>query len=394
MLLMGVTAIMPLSMHVILPAIPTVSRAMDAPVPTVQLAVTLFLIVVAFGQLIYGPLSDRFGRKPPLLVGLCIFIAGTLVCAGANSIAMLLGGRMLQGLGACSGVVLARAMLRDVYPPDRGAQLQAHMSSIMILLPIFAAMIGGMLVGLVGWRWPFIVLACIGAFLLFRSMPINETHAGPRAAPGFGRMVRDYAELLKLPQFTGAAGAIGLLTGCLFGFLTQVPQLFEEGLGIPPNRYGFLLAIVPCGWGAGSFVASRLIPRVGARRLSIVAARMVFVTSFGVLACALAFPLSVPSLLVPMVLFNFSQALASPGLTMQAISANPQRIGAASGLMGFLMMLGGAVATRIVSVVSDGTALPLGVLMAVLGATAALLALWGIRHAAAPRAVEVKPEAA
>jgi DHA1 family bicyclomycin/chloramphenicol resistance-like MFS transporter len=377
-------------MHVILPAIPTVSRAMSAPVPTVQLAVTLFLMVVAFAQLVYGPLSDRFGRKPPLLVGLVIFIAGTLVCAGANSIATLLGGRMLQGLGACSGVVLARAMLRDVYPPDRGAQLQAHMSSIMILLPIFAAMVGGMLVGLIGWRWPFVVLAAVGALLLFRSTPIHETHTGPRAAPGVGRMFADYVALLRLPQFMGSAGAIALMTGCLFSFLTQAPQLFEEGLGIPPSRYGFLLAVIPCGWGVGSFLASRLIPRLGSRRVSTFGARLVFATSFGGLASALIFPLSVPALLVPMVLFNVSQALTVPGLTMQAISANPHRIGAASGLMGFLMMLGGALATRVVSVISDGTELPLGVLIAALGATASLLALWGIRHAAAPRATEVK----
>lgn len=389
-LLIGVTAIMPLSMHVILPAIPTVSRALNAPVPTVQLAVSLFLTVVAFAQLIYGPLSDRFGRKPPLLVGLAIFIAGTLVCAGANSIGMLLGGRMLQGLGACSGIVLARAMLRDVYPPERAATLQAHMASIVILLPIVSAMIGGILVGWIGWRWPFVVLATLGALLLVVTIRIGETHTGPRAAPGALRMLGDFASLLRLPQFTGAAASIALMTGCLFSFLAQAPQLFEEGLGLSPSQYGFLLAIVPCGWGTGSFIASKLIPRLGARRVAAVGSTLVFVTAFGQLASALLLPLSAAALLVPVVLFNISQALAVPGLTTQAISSNLNRIGAASGLLGFLMMAGGAVATHLISLVNDGTALPLGILMAVFGVAAALLARWGIRHAAAGVAREVR----
>lgn len=387
---MAVTALMPLSMHVILPAIPSISRAMSTPVSTVQLAVTLFLTVVALAQLVYGPLSDRYGRKPPLLIGLGIFVAGTLVCAAANSIEMLLGGRMLQGLGACCGIVLARAMLRDVYPPERGALLQARMSSIVIILPVFAAIAGGMLVGWVGWRWPFVLLAALGAVLLLRSLRIGETHAGPRVAQGAGAMLKDFVGLLRMPRFTGAAGAIALTAGGVFAFLSQAPQLFEAGLGIPPNRYGFLLAVMPCGWATGSLIASWLIPRMGSRRVSLLGARLVFVTSFGALASALLLPLSAAGLLAPMLLFNASQAIATPGLSTQAVSANLNRIGAASGLMGFLMMAGGALATHIISLFNDGTALPLGILVAVLGVGAALLARWSLRHELEPRLKETR----
>jgi len=389
-LLMGVTALMPLSMHVILPAIPAISRGLNAPVSTIQLAVSLFLAVVAFGQLVYGPMSDRFGRKPPLLVGLGIFVVGTLVCAAATSAAMLLGGRMLQGLGACSGVVLARAMLRDVYPADRSAVLQARMSTIVIIAPIASAIIGGMLISWIGWRWPFVLLAGIGALLLAWTFRIGETNTQRRAAPGAIEMLRDFAALLRLPQFTGAAASIALNTGALFAFLSQVPGLFEEGLGIPPSRYGFLLAVMPFAFGTGSFLASRLIPRIGTRRVSVLGSRLVFVTAFGLLASALLVPLSASGLLVPMVLFNVCQALTIPGLTTQAISANLKRIGAASGLMGFLMMAAGAISTQIISLVDDDSALSLGVLVAVLGVGAALSAQWGIRHAPLERGRETR----
>jgi DHA1 family bicyclomycin/chloramphenicol resistance-like MFS transporter len=384
-LLMGVGSLTPLGMHVVLPAIPTIAREVGSQPSTIQLAVSIFLATVAVTQLVYGPVSDRFGRKPPLFAGLGIFVAGSLICAFATSSATLLAGRAVQGIGACSGVVLARAMLRDVYPPERSAALQARLSALVILAPVAVAIGAGTLISWVGWRVPFLILAAFGAVLALRVLRIGETHLERRVAPGIGAMLRDFASLLRVRQFAGSVGGIALATGAFFGFLSQVPALFEEGLGIPPSRYGFYLAMMPVSFGAGSLVAMRLIPRLGSRRLALFAMWLMAAASLAMLAGAFLLPLSVASLLAPMIVFNLGQSMAIPGLTTIAVSTDLRRIGAASGLMGFLMMAAGALGAQIIALAHDGTARPLGVLVAVLGIAGALVSHWGIRRAAAEK---------
>jgi DHA1 family bicyclomycin/chloramphenicol resistance-like MFS transporter len=378
---MGVGSLTPLGMHVVLPAIPTIAREVGAQPSVIQLAVSIFLATVAVTQLVYGPISDRFGRKPPLLAGLAIFVAGSLICASAASASVLLAGRAVQGIGACAGIVLARAMLRDVYPPERSAALQARLSALVILAPVAAAIGAGTLIAWVGWQVPFLILAAFGALLVLRVMRIGETHLERRAAPGFRAMLRDFVSLIRVPQFSGSVAGIALATGGFFAFLSQAPALFEEGLGIPPSRYGFFLAMMPISFGLGSLIATRMIPRVGSRRLSLVAMWLVMAASLMMLASAFALPLSVASLVAPMFVFNLAQSMAIPGLTTIAISTDLKRIGAASGLMGFMMMAAGALGAQVIALAHDGSARPLGVLIAVLGTAGALSSAWGIGRA-------------
>ncbi len=356
--LVALTALLPLGMHMLLPALPSIAREFGAPIHTIQWAVTGFMIAVAVAQLVYGPLSDRYGRRAPLLVGLLIFAAGSLVCAAAPNTWVLLLGRVIQGAGACTGIVLGRAMVRDVYSTERSSTLLAYVSMALMMVPGMAPIIGGVLLSWLGWRWPFLLNACIGVALFAIAWRLRETHLVRLKMPSLLALVRDFGLLMRKPAFVFPALATSFPSAGFFGFVSIAPALLDDRLQVPPDRYGFYFFMLPLGYFIGSFLATRLTPRLGGAVMALAGFTLAALFSLGMVAMVLTTELSALKVFLAVGLINGSMGLSVPTLQVRAMSADPRLIGAASGLLGFLQMAFGALGTQVLGALYDATALP------------------------------------
>jgi DHA1 family bicyclomycin/chloramphenicol resistance-like MFS transporter len=378
-ILIAVTAIGPLALNIFVPSIPGLVRVFDTDYATAQLALTLYLVGVAFGQLLYGPLSDRFGRRPVLLGGLTIFLAASLLCALAPSMGLLILGRIVQAVGGCSGMVLSRAIVRDVHQRDKAASVLAYITMAMAMAPAIAPALGGFLEVWFGWRASFVLLVAFGAAVLAWSLAsLRETHFDPVPLPGLAGMAASYARLLRSPVFLGHALNTAFTTAVFFAFLAGAPYIMIELMHRPPSHYGLLFALVSLGYALGSFIAARLSIRFGTLRM--VAAGTLFTLGavllqigFGV--AGLFTPLAI---FLPMTLGAIGNGTSMPNAIAAAISVDPRIAGAASGLIGFLQMTIGAVSTVLVGTFKGTDATAMIVVMTV----ASLLSVAAWRMAA------------
>ncbi len=347
-----------------MPSIPGLQAAFGTDYGTVQLVLTVYLVGIAAGQLVYGPLSDRFGRRPVLLAGLGVFIVGTLACLVAPGIWTLVGGRAVQAIGGCAGAVLSRAIIADVYERGRASSMLAYVTMAMVVVPMLAPALGGTLDLWFGWSAGFVVVLVFGAGLLlaaFVSLP--ETHLERGAPAGAARAIRDTASLLLERGFTTHAAQVAFTTAVFFGFLAGAPYVMVEILGRTPAEYGLYFVLVSAAFMAGNFVAGRLSARAGTARM-VGAGTVIAVAATGLL---LALAASGP--VTPLVLFGLMGVVAlGNGLSVAnglsaAITHDSRRTGAASGLAGFMQMGFGAAASYTVGLLMTDSAVPLVAMM-------------------------------
>ena len=267
-ILIAITAIGPLALNIFLPSLPGLVRVFDTDYGTAQLALTLYLVGIACGQLIYGPLSDRFGRRPVLLAGLGVFVIGSLLAALAPSIGLLIAGRVVQAVGGCAGMVLGRAIVRDVYERDKAASTLAYITMAMAVAPALAPAIGGFLDVWFGWQASFLFVLAFGAVVWFWCLAsARETNFQRQPLPGLRGMAAGYRELLRSRVFLGYALNTAFTTAVFFAFLAGAPYIMIELLKRPASEYGTLFILVSIGYALGNFIAARLAVKVGARRL-------------------------------------------------------------------------------------------------------------------------------
>ena len=267
-ILIAATATGPLALNIFVPSMPGLVSTFNTDYATVQLALTLYLISIAFAQLVYGPASDRFGRRPALLVGLAIYAGASALCAFAWSIESLIAGRMLQAIGGCAGMVLGRAIVRDVYERDRAAGVIAIITMAMAVAPAIAPALGGYLDSVFGWRASFAVPALMGIIVLAgASAGLNETNRTPVPSIDVMAMLRNYGSLLRSRAFIGYAGNTACSVGAFFSFLAGAPYVMIEILNRGPEEYGFYFVLISVGYIAGNFAASRLSARLGVDRM-------------------------------------------------------------------------------------------------------------------------------
>lgn len=362
-LIVAITASGTLSLHILLPALPAIAADLQASPATAQLALTLYLIGLAFGQLFYGPLSDRFGRRPMLIGGLTLYLAGTLGSMLAPGILTLLAARVFQALGGCSGQVLGRAMLRDA--GGDVVKRIAILSTCMAIAPAFAPGVGGFIAGSLGWRWIFGALALIGGGLLLLTIwRLPETNHRRLPLAGIGDTVGGFGALLRIPAYRGYAvgGALGSTN--VYAYLAAAPFVFSTLLHRPAHEVGaYLLMQVAC-VGTGTFISSRLAGRINPQR--VVAVGCAFQVAAGTLLLALLLGglLSVTAIVVPMLLFGLGTGLIYPGgMALALAAADERRIGAASALYGFLQMGLGAVLTVAVGFAGTASATPMAAIL-------------------------------
>ncbi|HEY6982351.1 multidrug effflux MFS transporter [Reyranella sp.] len=336
-----------LAMHIFVPALPEAGHDLGASIGAMQMTMSVYIFGLAIGQLLYGPLSDRFGRRSILTTGLVIYAATGLWAAFAPDVHTLIILRLLQALGGCSGLVIGRAIVRDTALAKEAARRLALMNLMVAIGPGAAPLLGSALTTTFGWRSIFFALAGLGAVnLLFTWLLLPETHSTSGTAQ-VGRLARNYGRLLRSPAFLGYALGGGCATTSIYGFIAASPFIFIHQLGRPDYEVGIYLAIQISGIWLGSMAASRLIPKVSVDRLMVGANLASVLAALSFLAIVLLGHLSVPLVVGPMFFFALGAGIASPAALGQAISVNPAVIGSASGLYGFSQMAVGAVCTAI-----------------------------------------------
>lgn len=373
-ILIAMTALGPLALNIFVPSMPGLVTYFQTDYATVQLTLTLYLIGVAVAQLFYGPLSDRFGRRPLVLAGTALFAGASLLCIFAHSIEMLICGRVLQAVGGCSGMVLSRAIVRDVYERNRSASVLAHITMAMAVAPAIAPALGGVLEHWSGWRASFLLLTAVGgATMVCLVLRLRETNHDPQPLPGIRGMLVGYRDLLRSRTFLGYSLATAFATAAFFAFLAGAPYVMVNLLGRTPSEYGILFVLVSLGYMAGNFLAVRLSARLGVIRMVGLGTGLSFCMTLVMAGLGLAGILTPLAIFLPMACIAIGSGMSMPNAIAAAVSVNPRAAGAASGLLGFLQMTIGAVATTAVGLLQNETQFPMiGVVLA--GTSAGLCA--------------------
>jgi DHA1 family bicyclomycin/chloramphenicol resistance-like MFS transporter len=385
-LLALVTAIAPAALHMLVPALPLLAVVFAAPPGAVQLVLTLFLAGIAAGQLVYGPVSDRFGRRPVLIAGLALFLAGTVLCGFAWSLPALIVGRTLEALGGCAGMVLGRAIVRDVYDRERSASALATIMMVMSLAPSLSPAIGAYLAEWGGWRADFVLLGMVGAaILVLTAAKLEETHMP--APVNLVGMIGSFVLLLRSPAFLSSAFATAFTSASWFTFLAAAPYLLAELLHEPPSTYGLMILLPMAGYILGNAGVVRLSVLLGSARLFIFG--LVLSLASGIMLALWCLGDLTPwALFVPMAISSIGNGMSQPPGVAAGLSVYPRIAGAASGLLGFMQMIIAALGTLLVGLLPRDSVLAM---VAVVGASLALALLCGFftlrAPAAAPRTV-------
>jgi DHA1 family bicyclomycin/chloramphenicol resistance-like MFS transporter len=335
-----------LAMHIFVPALPIAAADLGAGFSAMQMTISLYILGLAMGQIIYGPVSDRFGRRPALMAGLAIYVAASVACLMARDANVLIVARLFQALGGSAGLALGRAIVRDTSGETDAARRLALMNLMVTLGPALAPLLGGLLAGDAGWRSIFVLLCALGVVnfaLTWRLLP-ETSAASPHANAA---LVRNYGQLLRSPAFLGFAIGGGCATTSMYAFIAAAPFIFVHELHRPLGEVGPYLAMLIVGVWFGSLAASRLIRFVPIRRLLIASNGLSVIAAFGLLAAVLSGHLSVAFAVGAMFVFTLGAGTASPVALTEAISVNPKVIGSASGLYGFSQMAIGALCTAL-----------------------------------------------
>jgi MFS transporter, DHA1 family, multidrug resistance protein len=370
-LLALVTAIAPAALHMLVPAFPLLAADFDAAPARVQLVLTLFLAGIATGQLIYGPASDRFGRRPVLLAGLALFLVGTVLCGVAWSLPALIVGRTLQALGGCAGMVLGRAIVRDVYDRERSANALATIMMVMSLA--LSPAIGAYLAQWSGWRADFVLLGVVGAgVMIVIAFKLEETHAP--ATVNLVGMIGSFILLLRSPAFLGVAFATAFTSASWFTFLAAAPYLLSELLHEPPSTYGLMILLPMAGYILGNAGVVRLSLVLGSVRLFILGLALSLASGV-MLALWCLGDLTPWALFVPMAISSVGNGMSQPPGVAAALSVYPRIAGVASGLLGFMQMTVAALGTLLLGLLPRDSAVAM---MAVVGTSLTLAFLCGL----------------
>lgn len=368
--LMGaLTAVGPLSIDLYLPAFPVIAGDLAA-TGQVELTLASFFVGLALGQLFYGPVSDRFGRKPPLYFGLILYVLASLGAAGSQQIDTLIAWRFVQGLGGCAGMVIARAVVRDRCAPTEAAQAFSLLILVMGLAPILAPLAGSLLLALVGWRSLFLALAGFGGLCLFLVWQRLGESIGQRLPRlELRRVLGAYTGLLRDRHFRDHVLASGLAFSGMFAYIAGSPFLLMQLHGLDGRDYGWIFGANALGLITASQVNARLLRH---RRLDmhtllgrgLAAAGLAGVALLGL---ALAGQLTLPLLLPLLFLYVASLGFVSPNASASALAGHGHQAGTASALMGAIQFLLGTLAGAAMSLWHDGSALPLAAALAACG---------------------------
>lgn len=381
------TALGPLSTDFYLPSLPDIVRVMQTDIAGAQATLSAFLFGFAAGQILWGPLSDRLGRRPVLLVGLGIFVVATLACAFAPSIGALTAARAVQALGASGPIVLGRAMVRDLYEGPRAGRELARMGMIMGLVPAVAPVLGGVLQQAFGWRSTFLAsLAFAAALVAVVTFLLPETIRNRSREPlSLVAILRGFGMLLANRAFRVYVALTALAYGGLFAFISGSSFVLIGIHGLTPVQYGLAFSFMVLGFILGTVIAQRLVARRGMDGVIALGVRCLAGGGLAMLVCVLTGFAGPFGVVVPMALYACGVGLTMPQSQASAMMPFPDQAGAASSFTGLCQMLFSACVGLLVGHALKSGALPLPLVLSAIGVAALVL----FRATAGIRAVKV-----
>jgi DHA1 family bicyclomycin/chloramphenicol resistance-like MFS transporter len=372
--LASIALVGPLTVHLFMPVIPAVKPAFGVSDAMAQLTFSIALFTMAFATLVYGSLADRYGRRPVLLSGLCLFLAGSVISAAAGSAWALVLGRLVQAAGAGCGMTLVRTIARDAYGPDRLVKVLAYLTMFYTIGPMISPAIGGFLVDTFGWRSVFGFSLGLGSIIALTAFfAIYETRPGVEAARGRPGAIRGYVALFSHARFTAFVLQSGFNSGAFMTVATASASLMPEYLHRPPTEFGLYFLAFPLGYFSGNLISSRVGNRASIETMVMAGSILTFaavVAQNGLLLLGLMTPLV---LFLPGFFITMGQGIALPYGQAGAMATIPQAAGTAAGVGVFLQFFGGAVFSQLYGLVADGTPGPM-MIIAVLAASFSLFA--------------------
>ncbi len=374
-LLMAMTAIGPATLNMVVPALPALTRQLATDAGTVQLTLSLYLLSLATAQLLLGPLSDRFGRRPVVLGGLSIAVLASLAAIATSSIGALIAVRIVQAVGAATGIVMGRAIIRDLFERDRAAAMIGLVTTAMVIAPMVSPLLGGILDTAFGWEAIFLFIATFSAIVLSwafivlpETRPANVSHTP-------ASLWLDTRSLLGTAKFHGYVLAAALGSAPFFTFLGGGPHVVVTLMDRSSAEFGLWFAVTSLGYMSGNFSVSRLSQRFGIDAL-IVAGIGFELLGAGLTAILVAtMPNGGPAIIfLPQMVISYGNGLLLPNCIAGAISVRPQAAGTAAGMTGFVQMAMGALSTQLVSVLLEGasTAMPMAWMLVFMAGAAAV----------------------
>jgi MFS transporter, DHA1 family, multidrug resistance protein len=366
-----------MAMHIFVPALPAVAADLGASTGAAQLTLSFYIVGLAFGQLVYGPISDRFGRRPVLIVGMAVYALAGLVAMLSPTIGTLIAARLFQALGGCAGLVLGRAIVRDNASGGEAARNLSLMNLITMAGPGLAPLLGSALAATTGWRSIFVVLCALGLANLVLTWRLLAEASGGRGHDML-TVLRSYGQLLRSRRFLGLAVGGGCATTSLYAFIGAAPFIYVGQLGRPAHEVGFYLALNIVGVWFGSLTASRLVRKVAIDRLMVLGNLLTCAGAAVFLLAVITGFLSMALTILPMLVLMYGAGLASPMALTEVLSVNPQVAGSASGLYGFAQMAIGAVCTSLAGI-GGNPALATGIVLLVAGILAQTF-FWIAQH--------------
>jgi DHA1 family bicyclomycin/chloramphenicol resistance-like MFS transporter len=369
-----IAALGPLTIDMYLPALPSIGAALGADDGAVQLSLAAYFLGLSMGQLVYGPLADRYGRRPPLLVGLALYVVGSLGCAAAPTIEALIACRFVQALGGCAGIVVSRAIVRDLYAREQAARVYSRLMLVMGAAPIVAPLLGGLLSATSGWRSIFMVLAGVGVVTIaLTARTIAETLAPRESTPDGApaRVLTSYREVLRDRGFVAFALAGGIAQAGMFAYITGSPYVIIEHFRRGPNFFAWMFGLNALGLIAASQVNGRLLARgFSSERVLGCALVALCIAGAGLLAAALS-GAELGWVLAPLFLYVSALGFTFPNAAACAMADQGSRAGSASALLGTLQFVIASICSAAVSRLGGGP-VGLALVVATCGAGAAI----------------------
>ncbi len=361
LMLGALSAVSPLSIDMYLPGFQQIANDFHTTVAEIGLTLSSYFFGISIGQLVYGPLLERFGRKPPLLFGLTLYLVASVGCALAPSLEWLIAMRFLQAFGGCVGIVAGRAVVRDLFPVSEIARIFSFLILVMGVAPIVAPTIGGLVVANLGWRAIFYIIGgfALALMVAFGAFFTESKPADPRVSLRPGPILAGYREVLTHPQFVLFTLASALASAGLFAYITSAPAVFMEQYGLTTQQFGWFFGVNALGFISGSQLNRFWLKYSSSPRIALLMAGVQFTGALLLILLAafgwLPFWAAAPF----MFLHLFSLGLITPNTTATALGGIEKGIGNASALIGFTQMAASALASGLISQFSNKTIFPM-----------------------------------
>lgn len=354
-----------ISIDMYLPALPALEAALQADPALIQMTLGGFLLGFGLAQLLFGPLSDSIGRRPVLIGGILLYIIGSILCATADTAASFVVARLLQGLGASAGPVMARAMVRDLYSRDESAKMYSILMLLMGAAPMIAPVAGGQLLVYFDWRAIFWTLTAFGTLcLIVASVFAPETLPRTRRSRGsILTALHHYRDLLHSRRFLGYSLTLGFVYAAMFTYISGTPHVYITVMGVSPQNFGYLFGVNVVGMMILSAINSRIVTRVGSDRMLTYGLMLMLLGAVLLLITGLGGLFGIPGIAVPLFILLASLGMVGANGTAGALAAFPTMAGAASALGGVLPFVVGTGAGFVLGLFHDASARPMAIIM-------------------------------